>query len=69
MVLGIKPGTFHLQGKHSTNCTDSQSLEPLSAMFLQKTRVEKAVAEGPQQEPAVAGRRPQAPIGDPLVGL
>lgn len=31
--------------------------------------VEKAVAEGPQQVPAVAGRRSQEPIGDPLVGL
>lgn len=38
-------------------------------MFLQKTMVEKAVAERPQQVPAVAGRRSQEPIGDPLVGL
>lgn len=38
-------------------------------MFLQKTMVEKAAAEGPQQVPAVAGRRSQEPIGDPLVGL
>lgn len=63
-MLGIEPGTLRLQDKHSTNCTDSQSLEPLSAMFLQET-----VAEGPQQVPAVAGRRPWAPTGDPLVGL
>lgn len=63
MVLGIEPRTLRLQGKYSTNFAVSQSLEPLSTMFLLKTRIEKAVAGGPQKMPTELGGGLRHPVG------